>query len=163
MIAPTELFDPRLWLGGAVLLLMLLGAACAGKQAASTSGDAAVPDDLHIILGTTGMATGGMQGWSIRGDGSVMAWAGKAPEAEVRATGTLAPEQVADLWAAVQEVGFFDIQEQAMVTRAAFINVTAQGQARRVSWARPLGSDGSDTALEQLYTRLQEAASAALD
>lgn len=162
MMTCCWLFDPRLWSGGALSMLVLLGAACAGKPASSARG-AAVPADLHIILGTAGMTPGGMQGWSIRADGTVMAWAGKAPEADVRATGTLPAGQVADLWAAIRDAGFFDVEEQAMATRVAFITVTADGRSRRVAWTRPLGQPLPDSPLERLYARLREAATTALD
>jgi len=146
------------------VLPLLLVYACSpsrGAGAGAAAGD--LPPDLTILFGRTGGVAGQLQGHSIRADGSVLRWNGKAPEEHVQAEGQLARDQVAALWAHVQAADVFGQQRQDMDPVVSFVNVTANGESRRVAWHVPLGEDPPDTPIQGLFDALQEAARAAIE
>lgn len=145
----------------ALLSLLLMAACSPSRHAGADAG--APPSDLSLLFGRTGGLGGQMQGHSIRADGTVLRWDGKAPEERVQAEGHLDPDQMAALWARVQEADVFSMQRQDMAPTVTFVNVTAHGDSRRVAWHVPLGETPPDTPIQGLYDDLVAAARTALD
>ena len=109
------------------------------------------PADLVITLGTTGNYAGRMRGHSIRADGSVVRWEGKYVEENTDVVGRLRLEQVDSLWMQIQEIGFFEHDQQETGNSTAFVNVTAEGKSHRVAWALTPGEPPPEMPIPQFY------------
>ena len=141
-------------------LAVLLAVACSpAGETASGGASEAPPGDLVILFGRYG-GGGGVSGHTIRADGTVLRWAGTAPEGTILAEGRVGEDRVRTLWDHVRAVGFFERQEQAM-DPAHFVAVTADGESRRVAWAAPIGAAPPDTDVQRLYDDLDETARSA--
>ncbi len=105
------------------------------RQTVRTGSDD-VPADLKIIFGQQGTFAGRGMGYSINAGGEVLRWEGKYPEENTEASATVDAAHVQRLWKYAQEIGFLEIQEQAMATVNNFITLTAGGESRRVTWVQ---------------------------
>ena len=105
-----------------------------GEKAAST--EMSIPADLKIVLGHTGGFAGRSMGYSIYANGDVLKWEGKYPEENRQATAIVDQDHVQQLWNHASEIKILEMQEQVMGNVTWFITVTADGESRRVTWAK---------------------------
>ncbi len=149
-----------------LLLIVLLLAAASGctsqRRAPGPQPDrTGVPDDLRITFGREGGFAGRLAGHTIRADGSVAAWEGRAVGQQERVIATLAPDSLSVLWGAVQEVRFFEHDRQEVGDMTAFVNVTAAGRSHRVAWVVRPGESPEGDEMRALYATLARAVRAA--
>lgn len=150
---------PALLYIGIMAFLVAPGGCKQGEKASAMSED--IPSDLKIIIGQQGTFAGRSMGYSINADGAVLRWEGKFPEEHVEARASAPEAQVEQLWKHAREIGFLQMQEQVMSTVNTFVNVTANGESRRVTWDRR--DENALTAAQQFYDACMEVAAGAFE
>ncbi len=128
---------------GFVLLLLSLGSglvACGGANGTRTMD--AMPPDFSIVIGSGGGYSGMWEGHRIDADGAVTAWSGVAEREEARRVGSLSESHMASLWQRIHDDGLLDLQISESGNLTTFIEMTANGSTRRLSWAT--GSQAED-------------------
>lgn len=163
-------------LAGLTLLVLITGgSACKSERAVQTNVDptseetmdseeGGVPDDFRMVFGQGGGFSGFWNGYAIEADGQVTSWTGRTQEADTLASGRLEPADLADLWRRVQEVGVLDRIARDTGNMTAFIELTAEGRSRRVSWVP--GAEGVEppvSDLDALYRHSLGVARAAVE
>ncbi|MGI9173752.1 MAG: hypothetical protein ACR2GR_00330 [Rhodothermales bacterium] len=111
-----------------------------------------VPPDFEMRFGEGGGFTGAWSGYTIRADGTVLAWKGLAAEQSQDSVGVLARQDLANLWQEVQALGFFEQTMDEPGNMTASIRIRADGQEHTVRWVPGLASmEPPKTPVEAFY------------
>lgn len=135
-----------------VSVITCLGSSgCAGSQRAQMHDD--VPPDFVIVLGQGGGFSGMWEGHSVRADGTVTAWRGLDREDE-RHLGTLSAQQLENIWQRLNHDDLLDRSLAETGNLTSFLEVTAGGSTRRLTWAS--GADTDDATVAAAESAFQE-------
>lgn len=119
-----------------------------------------IPEDLNIIFGRQGTFAGRSMGYSIEADGRVTRWEGKYPGEIEQANAAISEDELRRIWKRIEAIGFLEMSYQAMTTEGPFMNVTAGGESRRVTWTGQ--SDDLPAGVQDLYDDVMDVARTAL-
>ena len=142
-----------------ILAVSLMGAnGC--KHAEESASAEEIPSDLKIVFGQQGTFAGRGMGYSIDASGEVVRWEGKFPGENTEASATVEENHVRSLWNHAQEIGFLEMQDQAMSTINYFVTLTANGESRRVTWIER--NEDALTPAQRFYDECRAVARSAL-
>jgi hypothetical protein len=152
------------WLSA--LLLLLFASAWGGACTGSRSGQNAplnVPADFRLLIGEGGGFTGSYAGYLVHADGSVFEWRSRSAAEDTVLLAHLTPAQLEALRERVaQGLTNVDFNEPGNVS--AFIDLTDEGQRRRVTWVRSAAEESAEAArLEELYRHVLSLLSGAIE
>jgi hypothetical protein len=120
------------------------------------------PADFALAFGEGGGFTGQWSGHSIRPDGAVIRWHGRAAEENARPIGRLSEERRRALWREIQRLDFFHAASEPQGDLARIVRVTANGTTHEVAWtprAAPPGEPPARVPLVEFYAHCLEAMS----
>jgi hypothetical protein len=146
----------RLWVLPALLLAI---PSCHSSDRTSGSRP---PEDFSLSFGEGGGFTGQWLGHTIRPDGVVLQWRGRAAEENGQPVGRLAEEKRRALWLDIQRLGVFNAASDKRGDLVRIVKVTANGKTYTVAWtpkAAPPGEAPARTPVVEFYERCLEAIS----
>jgi hypothetical protein len=152
MIGPVHL--------SVVLSLTLVGFSCTQSSKQAVNGKR-IPDDLTIVVGQGGGFTGLWQGYTIRADGSVLEWHGKAPEANSNLKGRITQQRLLSIWNQIEQQHFFSIDAREYGNMTITMRVTANQRTHEVSWPGGTEQSALSADLKALYDFCVDAARSA--
>ena len=114
-----------------------------------------MPPDFEVHFGEGGGFTGAWSGYTIRADGTVLAWEAVAAERGEDSVGVLANQDLADLWQEAQAPGFFEQTMDESGNMTASMRIRADGQEHTVRWVPGLASmEPPKTPVEAFYREI---------
>ena len=136
----------------ATLLLVVGITGCANSAIQTDAAIATVPEDFSIVFGQGGGFTGLWNGFTIRANGSVLAWSGPIQNENSEVIGTLHSEQIQALWGQIKEADYFNQESRESGNMTTFMEITADSIVHRTSWIPHLeGIEEPTSPLEILY------------
>lgn len=147
-----------LWMLPALLLAI---PACRSSDRGAA---ASPPEDFALTFGEGGGFTGQWSGQTVRPDGVVLRWQGRAAEENGMPAGSLTDERRRALWSELQQLDFADAAaaNRPKGDLIRFLKVTANGQTRTITWTPQMAPPGEAPArapLAEFYERCLEATS----
>ena len=121
------------------------------------------PDDFQMTFGITGLPAGRMQGYTVHADGTLIQWEGKYPGENVRREGKLTPDQVNEIWTDVETSSYFTQSDMGKGLSNHFMNITADGESKRVTWNQAPGQPPLEGAVQSLYNSCNTVVKAVLE
>ena len=148
-----------------ILITLTTISACSQKMATTddTPELQPPPEDFQMTFGISGLPAGRMQGYTVHADGKLIQWEGKYPGENVRQEGQLTPEQVHEIWADVESSSYFTQSDMGKGMANHFMNITANGEARRITWNQGPGQPLQEGPVQSLYNACSEVVKAALE
>jgi hypothetical protein len=124
----------------------------------SQTSQAPLPSDLTITFGEGGGITGLWEGFTVRPDGAVLRWRGRAPDTDPEPAGHLPEGMRRALWAEIRRLDFFNDQSSEVGDLTRFVQVTADNKSHRVQWIPRMGHAQEGHVLTMLYKQCQATA-----
>ncbi len=137
---------------------LLLFSSCAGSNHQQPK-TVSLPNDLKISIYRGGGVAGLWEGYIIEANGTVSHWQGRLPETNPEVAGQLSPQELSDLWNAIQRTDFFNATLSRTGNMTFFIKIRASGRQHSVSWAaQPEPADRQVQRFQNLYMLIKQAA-----
>lgn len=120
------------------------------------------PEDFSLAFGEGGGFTGQWLGHTIRPDGVVLRWRGRAAEENGQPVGRISEERRRALWLEIQRLDIFAAASDTQGDLVRIVKVTANGKTYTAAWtpkAAPPGQAPTRVPVVEFYGRCLEAIS----
>ena len=119
-------------------MIACIAAACASQR--DVSEDKQLPENLEIQFGSGGGFTGLWTGYTIRGDGTVLKWQGRAAGQNAQKRKEISREAVHELWSALQANSFQTLSTSEEGNMTLFIRIQTKDVDKSISWPQSASS-----------------------